>query len=46
MKVVQEENIQQTDALIERRYQIDSMSCLFFILGMFISAYGLHHFIL
>jgi hypothetical protein len=46
MKVVQEENIQQTDSLIQRRYQIDAMSCVFFILGMFISAYVLHHFIL
>jgi hypothetical protein len=46
MKIVQEENIQQVEHRIGNRYQLDSMSCLFFVLGMFVSAYLLHTFIL
>ena len=46
MKIVQEENIQQVEHQLEKRFQLVSTSCLFFMLGMFMSAYILHHFIL
>jgi hypothetical protein len=46
MKIVQEENLQQVEHHIGQRYQLDLMSCLFFVLGMFISAYFLHTLIL
>ncbi len=46
MKIVQEENIQQVEPHLGKRFQLDSVSCLFFVLGMFMSAYMLHHFIL
>jgi|GEM_PF-375167 hypothetical protein len=45
MKVVQEENLSQVDHHMESRYQIEPMSCLFFMLGMLICAYVLHTFI-
>ncbi len=46
MKIVQEENIRQVEHQLSKRFQLDSISCLFFVLGMFMSAYLLHHFIL
>lgn len=46
MKTIQEENMQQIQSLSVNFYKLDKMSCIFFILGMFICAYGLHHFIL
>ncbi|NNH00867.1 MULTISPECIES: hypothetical protein [Acinetobacter Taxon 24] len=46
MKIVQEENIQQVEHQLGKRFQLDSISCLFFVLGMFMSAYLLHLFIL
>ncbi|MEG0826824.1 MAG: hypothetical protein VB979_03320 [Acinetobacter sp.] len=46
MKIVQEENIQQVEHQLIKRFQLDPISCLFFVLGMFMSAYLLHHFIL
>lgn len=46
MKIVQEENIQHVEHRIQRNLRLDIMSCLFFILGMFLCAYLLHHFIL
>lgn len=46
MKVVQEENIQTVETQLNSRYQIDSMSCLFFVLGMLMCAFILHTFIL
>ena len=45
MRIVQEENLQQVEHRIGNRYQLDLMSCLFFVLGMFVSAYLLHTFI-
>ncbi|WOE31559.1 MULTISPECIES: hypothetical protein [unclassified Acinetobacter] len=46
MKMMQEENIQPLEHRIERTIRVDIISCLFFMLGMFICAYLLHHFIL
>ena len=46
MKILQEENIQAIEPEFIKRFQLDSIACLFFILGMFMSAYLLHHFIL
>ena len=46
MKIVQEENIQPIQQRIWTRPKLDIISCLFFILGMFICAYILHYFIL
>ncbi|SDY16019.1 hypothetical protein SAMN05421643_104163 [Acinetobacter kyonggiensis] len=46
MKILQEENIQHVEHQLSKRFQLDSISCLFFVLGMFMSAYLLHHFIL
>ncbi|WP_291354756.1 MULTISPECIES: hypothetical protein [unclassified Acinetobacter] len=46
MKIVQEENIQTVEHQLVKRFQLDTISCLFFVLGMFMSAYLLHHFIL
>jgi hypothetical protein len=46
MKIVQEENIQTVGHQLVKRFQLDTISCLFFVLGMFMSAYLLHHFIL
>jgi len=40
MKIMQEENIQHVE------HQLDAYSCMFFVLGMMISAYFLHQFIL
>lgn len=45
MKIVQEENMQQVEHQLTKHFQLDSTSCLFFVLGMFMSAYILHHFI-
>lgn len=45
MKIIQEETIQPVEHRIQQRYQVDSMSCLFFLLGMFLCAYSLHYFI-
>lgn len=47
MKIMQEEeNIQQMETRIERRFQFDTIPYLFFVLGMFLCAYLLHHFML
>ena len=46
MKIMQEENIQHVEHQLEKRYQLDAYSCMFFVLGMMISAYFLHQFIL
>ncbi len=46
MKIVQEENIQTVEHQLVKRFQLDTISCLFFVLGIFMSAYLLHHFIL
>ncbi|WP_291369784.1 MULTISPECIES: hypothetical protein [unclassified Acinetobacter] len=46
MKIVQEENIQTVEHQLVKRFQLDTISCLFFVLGMFMSTYLLHHFIL
>ena len=46
MKIVQEENIQQTEHQLSQQFPLDSVSCLFFVLGMFMCSYILHHFIL
>ena len=43
MKIIQEENIQPVEHRIQQRYRLDSMCCLFFILGMFLCAYLFHH---
>lgn len=45
MRIVQEENLQQVGHRIGSRYQLDFMSCLFFMLGMFTSAYLIHTFV-
>ena len=45
MKIVQEENLQHVEHQLEQRYQLEPMSCLFFALGMLLSAYGLHYFV-
>lgn len=45
MKIVQEEDMQQVEHQLTKRFQLDTISCLFFALGMFMSAYILHHFI-
>ncbi|MCT8089935.1 MULTISPECIES: hypothetical protein [unclassified Acinetobacter] len=45
MKIVQEENIRTVEHQLVKRFQLDTISCLFFVLGMFMSAYLLHHFI-
>ncbi|GJC30095.1 hypothetical protein KAM398_00740 [Acinetobacter sp. KAM398] len=45
MKIVQEENLQHVEHQLEQRFQLDPMSCLFFALGMLLSAYGLHFFV-
>jgi len=45
MKIVQEENLQSVEHQMGQRYRLDKMSCLFFVLGMMISAYLLHQFI-
>ncbi|MFC6053234.1 hypothetical protein ACFPT0_10375 [Acinetobacter portensis] len=45
MRIVQEENLQQVEHRIGNRYQLDFMSCLFFVLGMLASAYLLHTFV-
>jgi hypothetical protein len=46
MKIVQEENMQQVEHHLIKRYPLDLHSCLFFILGMMISGFIAHHFIL
>ena len=46
MKIVQEENLQRVETQLEQRFQLDAMSCLFFVFGMLTSAYILHQFIL
>jgi hypothetical protein len=46
MKIVQEENIPSVEHHLSKRFELDTVSCLFFVLGMFMSAYILHHFIL
>ncbi|MHA3891405.1 hypothetical protein [Acinetobacter sp. GXMZU3951] len=46
MKIVQEENLQSVETQLEQRYQLDTMSCIFFVFGMMTSAYILHQFIL
>lgn len=45
MKIVQEETLQQVEHHLSSRYNIDMMSCLFFILGMLICGFILHTFI-
>lgn len=45
MKIVQEENLQQVEHHLGSRYQLDMMSCLFFVLGMLICGYILHKFV-
>lgn len=46
MKIVQEENIQQIEHHLSSRYNLDMMSCLFFVLGMIMCGFILHLFIL
>ena len=46
MKIMQEENIQHVEHQLEKRYQLDAYSCMFFVLFLMISAYFLHQFIL
>jgi len=46
MKIVQEENIPTVQPRVWTKPRLDIISCLFFVLGMFICAYFLHHFIL
>jgi len=46
MKIVQEENISSVEHQLSKRFELDPISCLFFVLGMFMSAYILHQFIL
>lgn len=46
MKIVQEENIQHAEHQFIKHFDLDSTSCVFFMLGMLLSAYLLHHFIL
>lgn len=46
MKIVQEENLQRVETQLEQRYQLDTMSCIFFVFGMMTSAYIQHQFIL
>ena len=45
MKIVQEENLQHVEHQLEQLYKLDAMSCLFFALGMLLSAYALHYFV-
>lgn len=46
MKIVQEENIQHAEHQFIKHFDLDSTACVFFMLGMLLSAYLLHHFIL